>query len=330
MCKPAKSEDSCIHVSHHGWTCSPHLDPNSPGTVKCGRRGPEGFIESLDSPSLRLLQITFPCDTTGPMLLSFVRAVESNCRFQNLTELVLGGGSWFTHWYLYPERPPLKIRSEDLREAVKILLPMPQLKVLQLSVASGFLDDLDLALFQNMANAMPSLEKLYLNYADSFTIAQYYIMTHYERIPVHHLAAFCSMFKNLKEVGVGTVDGISVEENPKEDWICKDIKTLKVGAWAGRDELRGGNIAESPWGGGISRGHLYDALRTFFPESDMAKVGFSRHDQWIWYESIHGDLSAWETDWAAMKDGVSNSSTSLGLSETLVGLDETSRLEEES
>lgn len=111
-----------------------------------------------------------------------------------------------------------------------MLLPMHQLKTLRLSVAPNFLDVLDLQLYESITNGLPALEKLWLGHARFTTSGT----TYYERVPLHHLAAFCSMLPNL-DVSIGTVDGLTLEESPRAEWASLGVKSLVISRWAGRN-----------------------------------------------------------------------------------------------
>ena len=90
-----------------------------------------------------------------------------------------------------------------------MLLPMPHLKLLRFSVAPNFLDLLDLDLYKSIADGLPALGKLWLSHVDFVLTSSYGVQTSYERTPLHHLAAFCSMLPSLIDVEFGTVDALS-------------------------------------------------------------------------------------------------------------------------
>lgn len=146
---PRQCEQSCVNITANSWTCRSDKVPHSRnlhGTTNCGRRSPANFLTGLDNPELSLLNIKFPFEVTGRKFLDVVSAVTNSCRLGNLTELALAGGGWFPHCRECRHRPRPQIRPADLRTGVNMLLPLPQLKILRLSVAPNFLDILDLKL----------------------------------------------------------------------------------------------------------------------------------------------------------------------------------------
>lgn len=230
----------------------------------------------LDNPSLHVFHIKLPLNTTGSMLVSFFHIVAGNCQLYNLTDLELGDSSWI---HEQSNLNPSKITSQNLRKAPSLLLPLLQLKCLRINVASGFLDTSDLAIYQAIANRKPNLRTHYLDYANDWRrSSNYYMMITYENIPIHHLAAFCNMFPCLKEVAVGAVNGISWDESPKGEYICKNLEILIVGVWAGTDDLR---AFGSLWGGEPAKKRVMKAAKTYFPgltEDSSIKVGL--YHQW--------------------------------------------------
>ena len=156
---------------------------------------------------------------------------------------------------------------------MNMLLPMPNLKILRLSVAPNFLDVLDLQLYKSITDGLPSLEKLWLGHSEFLATSEFEGITYYERVPLHHLAAFCSTLPNLVEVSMGTVDGLTLEESPRTEWACLSVESLTIRHWAGRD------IA-----GGVSRDLLHLGLATYFPNSDLAKTEFNSR-WWIFDEA---------------------------------------------
>ena len=105
---------------------------------------------------------------------------------------------------------------------------MPHLKALRLSVAPNFLDVLDFDLYKSITEGLPALETLRLGHAEFVLCSRYGVTTYYERVPLHHLAAFCSMLPNLVDVELGTVDGLKLEETPRTEWACANVKTLTI------------------------------------------------------------------------------------------------------
>jgi hypothetical protein len=164
------------------------------------------------------------------MFLDVVSAANKSCRLRNLTELALAVGGWFSNCDECGQHPAPGISPTDLRQAINMLLPMHQLKTLRLSVAPNFLDVLDLQLYESITNGLPALEKLWLGHARFTTSGT----TYYERVPLHHLAAFCSMLPNL-DVSIGTVDGLTLEESPRAEWASLGVKSLVISRWAGRN-----------------------------------------------------------------------------------------------
>lgn len=195
------------------------------------------------------------------MFFDVVSAAQNNCELRNLTELALSGGGWFDNCMECGKRPPPKITPEELRQALRMLLPLPKLKILRLSVAPNFLDILDLDLYKEITDQLHSIEKLWLGHSEFFASSIFHGITSYERVPLHHVAAFCHMLPNLVEVSVGGVDSLVLEKHPKAEWACPNVKELKVAHWAGRDSTSGG----------VSRDKLHLNVRTYFPESDLAK-----------------------------------------------------------
>ena len=265
--KPGRCSQACLNMTTHSWTCVrdgfKYDLALEEGTKECGRRSPVLFLEGLDNPELSLLNIKFPLEATGTMFLDVVSAANRSCRLRNLSELALAGGGWFNNCDECGKRPAPKITPAELREALIMLLPMSQLKILRLSVAPNFLDVLDLQLYKSITDGLPALEKLWLGHeeflADSFIGGT----TYYETVPLHHLAAFCSMLPSLVEVSVGTVDGSMLEERPRAEWACLGVKSLTVQYWARIDIGRG-----------VSTDLLQRGLKTYFPNSDLAMRKF--------------------------------------------------------
>jgi hypothetical protein len=93
---------------------------------------PTFFPEGLDNLKLTLLNIKFPLEATGVLFLDVASAANRSCRLRNLNglALALAGGGWFTNCGERGLRPELKIQPRDLRAAMAMLLPLPQLKML--------------------------------------------------------------------------------------------------------------------------------------------------------------------------------------------------------
>jgi hypothetical protein len=226
--------------------------------IDCRVRSPVNFLELLENPELRVLNIKFPAHVTSTEFHEIVSAANTNCRLGHLNGLALAGGGWFTH--CCGARPEPRIQPADLRATFKMLLPMTRLKTLRLSVAPNFLDVLDLDIYKTMTAGLPSLEKLYLGHAEFIASSQYHPTVFYERVPLHHLAAFCHLLPNLIEVSLGTADGFALEETPRSEWECAGVQTLSISHWIGER---------------LSHDVLHLGLRTYFPNSELAMKGLS-------------------------------------------------------
>ena len=236
------------------WTL---LDNLQPGEV-CLKRPASYFLKGLDNPELDLLNIKFPLDVDGSHFLDIVSAANGSCRLRNLKELAFAGGGWIPHCWECGQYPAPKISPPNLRQGVSMLLPLPQLKVLRLSIAPNFLDVWDLDLYKFFANGLPALERLSLGYAQFMSWSYFDGTAIFERVPLLHLAAFCSMLPNLVETSIGCADGEVLEERPQLQWACLGVRKLTVSNWAGYD---------------ISYERLHLNLRGYFPNSDLAKEG---------------------------------------------------------
>jgi F-box-like len=257
--------ESCINANPHSWTCVGDgiIDcANFDGATDCGRRSPTVFLEGLDNPALSLLSIKFPPGITGKMFLDVVSAAKNNCRLTNLTELALAGGKWCFHYTCW-RRPDqsTNIKPAELREAIAMLLPMSQLKILRLSAAPNFLDILDLELYRSITAGLPALEVLCLGYQD-FNLSSDETVR-YKGVPLYRLAAFCSMLPKLTEVSIRSLDGFSLKETPRTDWTSLSVKRLIIHHWTERHII-----------GGVSQDMLLLGLRTYFPNSDLAIESF--------------------------------------------------------
>ena len=270
--RPSQCEPSCVNITTGSWTCQNDNHPynrNLHPRTNCGRRSPTVFLKGLDNPELSLLNIKFPIDITGRKFLDVVSAVSSSCRVGNLTELALAGEIWYTHWPEYGQRPRPQIRPADLRSSLVMLLPLPKLKILRLSVAPNFLDILDLKLYRSITAGLCTLEKLTLGHEEFYAVHAYDGSgIFYERVSLSHLAAFCSMLPNIKEVSIGTVDGLTLEERPHAKWACVGVESLKISRHA--DVYRGTNLDL-----------LLRGLEMYFPNSGVAKQHlYRRQNMW--------------------------------------------------
>ena len=250
---------SCSNASAASWTCSGTTNPGDP--TNCGKRSPMAFLETLDNPELTLLNIKFSISCTGPMFVDVVRSVTKNCRLGEMTDLALAGGGWFSNCPECGIRPPPKINPEHLREALLTLPFVPRLKTLRLSVAPDLLDIMHMDTYRAIALKMPALEKLYLGHAEFYTGA-INGRRNYERVSIHHLAAFCSLLPRLEEVSVGTLDGMTLGQRFRKSWICEGIKYVNITHWAGNERSRG-----------VSADFANGRLKEYFPNSGIAREG---------------------------------------------------------
>lgn len=234
---------------------------------------PSEFFHALGQPRLELLNIKFRYDVKGSQFLDRVRAIASSCKLDNLKELAFAGGGWFRHCMECGYRPAPLVKPAELREALTSLFPLPQLKSLRISVSANFLDILDLDMYRAMAKHLQNLETLRLGHPEFAAFSLFNDTIYHERVPLHHVAAFCCLLPRLVEINVGTVDGLLLEVEPRADWTCPQVKKASWN-WAGRAD--GGS-------GGVSRQHSQKCIRTYFPESDMAR-GFTE-DLWVFDDS---------------------------------------------
>lgn len=256
--KSEKCNQSCINISSDSWTCVGDRFKNDRhlGPTDCGRRPPTLFFEQLNNPELSLLNVKFPFESTGIMFRDVVLAASKCCRLRNLIELALAGDGWHETY----QHPNIIKSPADLREALKILLPMPQLKWLRLSVAPTFLDILDIQLYKSITNGLPALEKLWLGHTKFIPWSCYGFTSDFEKLPLHYLAAFCSMLPNLVEVSVPAVDNLVLEKSPRTEWACPSVKSLNI----------------VYWGKVLTKRNTYRDLdkinlETYFPNSDLTK-----------------------------------------------------------
>jgi hypothetical protein len=250
-----------------GWSCKNCCYPGQ------HRHPPSHFLERLATPQLKLLHVKFPTDCTGQMLLNVVSAAAKNCNLAYLEDLALAGGGFIPHCMECGGREKPLIEPTELRKAMKMLLPLNRLKSLRLSVAPNFLDVLDLDLYKEITDGLQDLETLELGHSEFTSYSEFRGTNYYERVPLHHLAAFCNMLPKLKSVGVGTIDGKLLEEHPRAGWACFHVRSLRISCYAGRGE-----------NGGISRDLLHLGLRTYFPCSNLAQTEFDP-ESWMFNTS---------------------------------------------
>jgi hypothetical protein len=266
---PRQCEQSRVNITANSWTCrSDKLPYNvnllAPPIGGGGRRSPTVFLKGLDNPELGLLNIKFPFEVPGRKFLDVVSAVNNSC-LGNLTELAPAGGGWFPHCRECGHRPRPQIRLADLT-GLNMLLPLPQLKILRLSVAPNFLDILNLKLYRSITAGHPAPEKLSLGHAEfCANYIGYGQEILYERVSLHHLAAFCSMLPNIKEVSIGTIDGLTLEEPPRTEWACLGVESPRISHHA--DIYRG-----------VILGLLRLGLEIYFPNSGLAKHPLYRRE----------------------------------------------------
>jgi hypothetical protein len=255
---------SCKNRGVHSWVCT---------TIYPDKRSPVVFLEALNNPELSLLNIKFPHEVTGPMFFDVIEAAKSSCRLRNLTELALAPGNAVNDWRSSRYRQIPAIQPAELREGLKMLLPLPHLKLLRLSVAPNFLDVLDFDLYKSIADGLPVLGKLWLSHVEFGITSSYGVQAQYERTPLHHLAAFCSMLPSLVDVEFGPVDALKWEETPRTEWACPGVKSVKIAQWTIHvSNMLGGDIRTRA---GVSRDFLHLGVRTYFPNSDLAKKEFN-------------------------------------------------------
>ncbi|KAF2663668.1 hypothetical protein BT63DRAFT_418578 [Microthyrium microscopicum] len=125
------------------------------------RKSPAEFFQKLDDPQLEELVLRFPTgSTTEPMFLEVIKGATDNCRLGNLERLTLAG-SGNRRCYL---RPDFTLEISAFINAMNLLLPLPQLRYLELSLSHEFLrgTQLDMGLYEKIARGLPSLEVLSL------------------------------------------------------------------------------------------------------------------------------------------------------------------------
>ncbi|KIM99227.1 hypothetical protein OIDMADRAFT_56385 [Oidiodendron maius Zn] len=266
--EPRQCVESCVNTAANSWTCKGDKLPYSSSlhrATNCGRRSPTVFFKGLDNPELSLLYIKFPTTVTGRKFLDVMSAASDSCRLGKLTELVLAGGGWFPHCWECVHQPFSQIPPADLRTGLNMLLPLHQLRILQLRVAPNFLDILDLKLYRSIAAGLPALEELTLRYADFYVFRGYGQEIRYERVFLHHIAAFCSMLPNIKDVRVGGIDGLTLEERPRKEWACVGVESLRISHYT--------NITQPE-----NLRLLLLSLELYFPNSGLDEYLLSRRE----------------------------------------------------
>lgn len=246
-------------------------DEESAQEKKC----PTSFLIGLDNPELHLLRINFPREADADILLHIVSAAKESCQLKYLNELALTGGNSMkgppggrhrhSSWYrgseeifpgdpkfLPPDPPTGTIQPRELRNALKILLPLPHLRTLQLSVAPNFLDILDLELYKSITDGLPALRTLSLGHANS---------TADEQTPLHHLAIFCSMLPSLRAIEFSTMDCRQLWTTHFTDRVCPSVKLITIGQWSRTQ--RGLSVNQKEY--------LEIGLKTYFPNAELDK-----------------------------------------------------------
>ena len=71
------------------------------------------------------------------------------------------------------------------------------------------------------------------------------------------------MLPNIKEVSIGTVDGLTLEERPRTEWACLGVESLRISHHA--DIYRG-----------VILGLLRLGLEIYFPNSGLATSSLYR------------------------------------------------------
>ncbi|KAL9080034.1 MAG: hypothetical protein Q9157_001118 [Trypethelium eluteriae] len=223
-------------------------EPGEQTRTHSGRYAPALFLEALDRRELKLLKIELPGDATPKMVRDVVRAARDSCQLNTFEDLTLGRSGWYSQCQECRDTVLPESKPEHVREVLSTLLPMPHLRKLRLSVPLNFVDSLDVAFYCEMANGLPMLETLKLDFRES--------------VPLHHLAAFCSMLPNVTRVSLRKADYTALEEMPREEWACPRVQRLKIMDWDPDED-----------GEGASREALYRNLQTYFPNTELAKRG---------------------------------------------------------
>jgi hypothetical protein len=110
-----------------------------------------------------------------------------------------------------------------------------------------------------------ALEKLSLGHEEFYSYIGYTEKTFYERVSLHHLAAFCSMLRSIKEVNIGTIDGLTLEERPRTEWACVRVESLSIS-----------HHADVYWRENLPL--LLLGLEIYFPNSGLAKHSLYRKE----------------------------------------------------
>jgi len=66
------------------------------------------------------------------------------------------------------------------------------------------------------------------------------------------------MLPKIKEVSIGTIDGLTLEERPRTEWVCVGVKSLRISHHA--DVY-----------GEVNLSLLCRGLEIYFPNSGLAK-----------------------------------------------------------
>lgn len=265
---PITCDQPCSNASSESWTCKDKSPTSTSPLIDCGRRPPALFFESLANPELSLLNIKFPRRTTGPAFLDIVSAAKRNCRLRNLTNLALEGVEYGKLCSACFRNAMPKISHKELGQAIQLLLPMPRLKLLRLSVTPGFLGDLDLDRYREIASGLQALETLCLGPREFEDDAKYKTLMYCEMIDLHHLAAFCHMLPNLKEVSVVNLNFITLDDEIRTEWSCPSVKQLTIQCLAPR--YKEWRVTY------MYKGDLDAGLLAYFPDSDLTQEFLSR------------------------------------------------------
>ncbi|KAJ4292401.1 hypothetical protein N0V90_009063 [Kalmusia sp. IMI 367209] len=233
-------------------------------TFRKSSGSPVRFLKALDQPRLKLLNIKFRYDATGSQFLDVVKAAKQSCQLGNLKELALAGGGWFDNCPECGARPAPLIKPSTLRKALQHLLPLPNLKVLRISVAPNFLDILDMNMYKGIAAHLPNLEKLHLGHGEFYTGSIFSGTVIHESVPLRHVAAFCHLFPNLMEVTVGTLYGKGLEQCPELKWTSWGVKKVQWRWNTSKGAFSGDSDFEDEL--------VYRNLMVYFPHSDMTAV----------------------------------------------------------
>lgn len=238
-----------------GWVCDEDY-----------KQPPTRFLDGLDNPSLELLSVKFPLEMNGKVFLDFLTTAKRNCNLQTLTELSLTTRNWVFFWESdNPDPLPAPIiQHAELQAGLESLLPLPNLTSLRLTIAPHLLTALDLDAYKSLAKGLPSLQKLDLGSKNHYV--------HSDGLPISHLAAFCSHFPRLVEVGIGFLDTKPLEETPRGEWTSFGVRRLRVGRWVGDR--------------GLSQSLLERSLEVYFPGSDLVEKGFGG-GEWDYLLKVH-------------------------------------------